>query len=642
MKKYFETNIANHLIGFGLSVGIFIVYLITLAPTVSFIDSGELSAVAATLGIAHPTGYPLFTILGWLFTKLPIDNTIIYKLNIMSALYGAASAYFFFLFLVSILEFLALGQAQTKNVRPGQTSVSFPKLYRSIIPAVGGTLLLAFSPTYWSQAVAVEVYSLHILFLSLILLTFFNAVKVFLLHKSNPQKEKPTIRELSVFALLLGMSFTNHMTTILLMPGLIYMFFFVYGFTRDTWRLILILLVAFVAGLSFYLYFPVRAANSPLLNWGNPVDLEKIFWHLSGKQYRVWIFSSTDAAVKQFKYFINDLPKEFNYIFLIVCLLGIWSLYKRRRELLIFTILLFIGCVGYSINYDIHDIDSYFLLAYFTLATWIAIGIQFILTRIRKSSTVICASTLFVIITFLPLAGNYQDVDESRNYYVEDYTKNMFESIDPNGIIISFQWDYFVSASYYYQLVEGFRSDVVVIDKELLRRSWYFKQLETQHPQVIKQSKLEIDAFLIELYKFEHNLPYAYEAIENRFAEVIRSIIEKNIDEQAVYVTGEIETQYLSGYEKIPAGLCFRIIKHGQVVEPKKYNFKYRSHKKRNKYIDNINELYVNAMIVNALYHANLNRFNLAEEFINKGLEINPTSTELNVFKGKLKGYKKE
>jgi hypothetical protein len=642
MKKYFETNIANHLIGFGLSVGIFIVYLITLAPTVSFIDSGELSAVAATLGIAHPTGYPLFTILGWLFTKLPIDNTIIYKLNIMSALYGAASAYFFFLFLVSIFEFLVLGQAQTKNVRPGQTSVSFPKLYRSIIPAVGGTLLLAFSPTYWSQAVAVEVYSLHILFLSLILLTFFNAVKVFLLHKSNPQKEKPTIRELSVFALLLGMSFSNHMTTILLMPGLIYMFFFVYGFTRDTWRLILILLVAFVAGLSFYLYFPVRAANSPLLNWGNPVDLEKIFWHLSGKQYRVWIFSSTDAAVKQFKYFINDLPKEFNYIFLIVSLLGIWSLYKRRRELLIFTILLFIGCVVYSINYDIHDIDSYFLLAYFTLATWIAIGIQFILTRIRKSSTVICASTLVVIITFLPLAGNYQDVDESRNYYVEDYTKNMFESIDPNGIIISFQWDYFVSASYYYQLVERFRSDVVVIDKELLRRSWYFKQLETQHPQVIKQSKLEIDAFLIELYKFEHNLPYAYEVIENRFAEVIRSIIEKNIDEQAVYVTGEIETQYLSGYEKIPAGLCFRIIKRGQVVEPKKYNFKYRSHKKRNKYIDNINELYVNAMIVNALYHANLNRFNLAEEFINKGLEINPTSTELNVFKGKLKGYKKE
>ncbi len=642
MIKILETNKAKHLIGIGLSVSVFIVYLKTLAPTVTFIDSGELSAVAGTLGIAHPTGYPLFTLLGWMFTQLPIANTIIYKLNIMSAVYGAAGAYFFFLFLASVLEYLTRGPAQTKNVQQNQSSVSFPKFYSSIIPAVSGTLLLVFSPTYWSQSIAVEVYSLHILFLSLILLTFYNAIKVFLWKKENLGLCKPNMREMFVFALLLGMSFTNHMTTILLMPGLIYMFFFVFGFYRETWRLILLLLLPFIAGLSIYLYFPIRAADSPLINWGNPVDLEKIFWHLSGKQYRVWIFSSTDAAIKQLEYFLNDLPKEFNYIFLIVSLLGIWSLYRQRKEVLVFGILHFFGCVIYSINYDIHDIDSYFLLAYFTIVIWIAIGTQFLLSRFRKSLTVKYASFLFIVIAFLPLIINYKDVDESKNYYVEDYTKNILENVDSNSVIISFQWDYFVSASYYYQFVERFRSDVAVIDKELLRRSWYFNQLDTQYPQIIKRSKQEIDAFMIELYKFEHNLPYAYEVIERKFAEVIKSFIEKNIDDRSIYVTAEVESQYLVGYEKIPAGLCFRLIKPGTVIQPKKYNFKYRSDDKQNKYIDNLKELYVKAMIVNAIYHVNLNQFNIAEEFINKGLEINPTSRELKVFKGKLQEYSKE
>ena len=81
---------------FGVSLFTFLVYLKTLAPTVSFIDSGELAAVACTLGVAHPTGYPLFTLLGWVFSELPILGEEIVRLNVMAAFFCAAGVLVFF------------------------------------------------------------------------------------------------------------------------------------------------------------------------------------------------------------------------------------------------------------------------------------------------------------------------------------------------------------------------------------------------------------------------------------------------------------------------------------------------------------------------------------------------------------------
>ncbi|MHB8337799.1 MAG: protein O-mannosyl-transferase family [Ignavibacteriaceae bacterium] len=75
VKKYFAVLT-------GLFV--FLVYLTTLAPSVVEIDAGELATVQATLGIAHPTGYPLFTMLGYLFSLIPFGFSKIYQLNLLT------------------------------------------------------------------------------------------------------------------------------------------------------------------------------------------------------------------------------------------------------------------------------------------------------------------------------------------------------------------------------------------------------------------------------------------------------------------------------------------------------------------------------------------------------------------------------
>ena len=66
---------------------VFIIYLFTLAPSVVEIDSGELATVQAKLGIAHPTGYPLFTLIGHLFYLLPLHLRKIYQLNLLTAVW---------------------------------------------------------------------------------------------------------------------------------------------------------------------------------------------------------------------------------------------------------------------------------------------------------------------------------------------------------------------------------------------------------------------------------------------------------------------------------------------------------------------------------------------------------------------------
>jgi hypothetical protein len=633
-RKLSEKKIEN-LIGIAISLLVFIIYWTTLAPTVSFIDSGELATVVTILGIAHPTGYPLFTLVGHIFSMLPIANEIIYRLNLMAAFFCASSIFFFYKLILLLVR-------ETYLVDTG----NFPQKidrnnFYAYVPAIAGAFILAFSKTFWAQATSIEVYSIHTFFLSLLL---FVLTKAMSLQKTTNRSQGKGGIEINkywlLFVFLLGLSFSNHMTTILLVPGVLYIYFATFGFSKSSLRAGVSLGITFFLGLTVYLYLPIRAASSPSLNWGNPVDLEKIIWHVSGKQFRIWMFSSMESAGKQFNYFIHGLPNEFYLIFLPALVIGVFLtsilfigcvfyVLKDNTKIFFLTSILFISCVFYSINYDIHDIDSYFLLAYFSIAIWISLGIGWTIRKIQKKVMLIVVSVLIVIAGLVPVYLNYKQNDESKNYLVEDYTKNVFDCIEPNGIILSYQWDYFVSASYYMQTVEKYRRDIIVIDKELLRRSWYFKQLLKLYPEIIKKSIPEIEAFLLELYKFEHELPYSFEIIEQRYSEVIKSIIEKNIDSRPIYVTAEIEPQYLAGYEKVPTGLCFRLTKPGKEIAAKYYFLNYKKADKFDPRKNVLDDLYLNAYANNAIYQMQHKNIDIAIKYLDEALAISPTNNDL-------------
>jgi hypothetical protein len=416
-----------------------------------------------------------------------------------------------------------------------------------VISAAGiSSILLGFSRTFWLQGVSAEVYSLHLLLVTAVIFSFVRAVRV--------QESRWWL----LFAFLVGLAFTNHMTTILLAPALLYWFFAEHGFNKDSWRRISALSIPFFGGLSVYLFLPVRASQSPLLNWGNPQSLESFWWHVTGKQFRVWMFSSGDVARKQLGYFFDNLTNEFHFTVLIIAALGAGALlFSNRRRFFVLLILL-LSCIAYSVNYDIHDIDSYFLLAYLTIGMFSAFGIAWIIRRFEQRNGRIFAGIVLTGTVILHTASNWQAADQRGNYMVEDYTKNILNDLPLNAIVISSQWDYFVSASYYYQHVEKLRSDIIVLDKELFRRSWYFPQLEKMYPDIMQRTSVESAVFQKELYKFEHDLPYDYNAIEGGYTALLKSFMEKN-DSSPVFITPEIEPQYTAGFLRIPEGFLFRL-----------------------------------------------------------------------------------
>ncbi len=627
---------------------VFVIYMFTIAPSVLQIDTGELSAVQFTLGIAHPTGYPLFTLVGYIFLQLPLPFTKIFQANLLASIWCAAAIIFFarssMLILDNIYLSKKLGKTKknTKVKKQKEKAITPDKqieVYDSwtkIIAVIAGALVLAFSKTFWFQSTSVEVYSLHLFLLNLIIYFSLKA------YYSN--------ENLKYWLLLAGctaLGFSNHMTTLLILPGIAFLFYSKEKFTKRT-----IQKNGYMAGLFavvlalFYSYLPIRASQNPLINWGNPVDLERFMRHFTGKQYQVWLFSSFDAAKKQLTYFFDNLPNEFSFIVLMIAFIGLFLTYKRSRKVFFFIIISFVFTVLYSINYDIVDIDSYFLLAYISLALFAVFGLAAVIKFMtdRKIKLVFACLIIALPISF-QLYINFNEIDQSGIYTYEDYTKELLGSVEENSVIFSYQWDYFLSASYYFQFVENYRRDVAVIDKELLRRSWYYDQISNAYPGITDKLKPEIGAFLKALKPFERSENFDANLLERLYQQIMTKLVSKNINKRGYYIGPELVENEIrqdqfrlpDGYMIVPHLFLYKVVKGNDYVPAPEPKFKIQFPQKKNRYIKFIERMIVTMLSNRALYEMQYNKIDKARQYVKKIVNEFPSSTILPQLKALLK-----
>lgn len=616
----------------------FVAYVITLAPTVTFIDAGELTTVCAKLGIAHPTGYPLFTIIGHLFSLLPFGS-VVYRLNFMCAVISSVTVVMFFNLMVFLFSKLKLSDDTWEK------NLSDSVVYNL---SMGASLILAFSKTFWDTSNAIEVYSLHTFFIVTNIYLFLKACNV----TGDDSKGNLFVREKYwlLFAFILGLSFGNHLTTIFLSVGFLYMFFAVNGFNKLALQRILLLAIPFILGLSIYIYLPIRAGN-PTISWGHPNTWDNFYRHVSGKQFSVWMFTGTENASKQFAYFTKAFPLEFFYAPLLLAILGLVEIFNKSRKLFWYTFLLAGFCVLYAINYDIHDIDSYFLLAYIITALWAGFGLHFIVRKAGESNRVVL-SFILILTALFPISNSYKSVNESQNYYVKDYTFNIFNSAPQNSIIVSSQWDFWVSASIYFQYVEGIRKDLVVIDKELLRKSWYIPHIKEHYPEIYNNSKSEFDIYYNELLKFEKNAERytkpTTEAdrqdlirIQTAFKDLLTSIVDRNPNRE-FFTTFEIESEkaerFATNFVRIPQGMLIRYVKSVEKYDDYKMpDFVFQKSEETDYYHTFLMNTYYNAYLNRANYLMNYAKLDEAEALINKAIDVNPNGPEIKLLLNKIK-----
>lgn len=621
----------------------FVVYLTTLAPSVDFIDDGELSTVCYTLGIAHPTGYPLFTIVGWLFAHLPIAGSVILRLNIMAAFFTALGAGGVTMLAYEIFRHWMPERLRVQTTKVTQKTKGTKKASEravvavterphdvALAAAVVSGVAAAFSMTWWSQSTSIEVYPLHVFMVPMVL-TFF-------LRMLRNEERDIVNRDAKLFALTLGLSFANHMTTAWLAPACLYMYFVRYGAGKSSWQKILRITPFFLVGLALYLYLPIRSAMYPPMDWGHPTTLGAFWRHFTGKQYTsVWLFTGGDAASRQWSHFWHQMPREFSILGALVALVGIYAMFMsptmRRTHILIFTALLFVTCVLVAINYDIHDIDSYFLLAFLVLTIWIGAGVMTIATNFIKSEQLKPAAAVLAIgllIGGVEIASNHSEVDESGNYVVEDFTKNVLTNLPPHAIVFSSLWDFWVSGAFYYQTIEHLRPDVLVIDKAMLRdRPWYYAQLQQRDKEPFARVKPEMDRFLKYLWAFDRGDPVNGDAIAPAYQAFTTALVERNSD-RPIFVTQEMVDQrddlFAPGWKPVPAGVLYRLMPNDTFLAPQAPHLLWRDaqYRKRNYYTDDARILQATPLALCAQQYLKRGDKQHALEFLNDALKLKP------------------
>jgi len=491
----------------------FVVYLITLSPTVGLIDSGELAAGCNLLNILHPTGYPLYTMLGRLASLVPVA-AVVNRVAALSALLAAAGVGLF------LLLGLRLGLSRTA--------------------AGTGALLLGFSFPVWAVAVDVEVYSLTLVLVVLLWLAVESA------ERGGP---------LLILAYLAGLALTNHMSVASTVLGVALAVILAYR--RGLVRRIPVLALLFLLGISPYVFLVLRARAGPLLAWGNPYNLERFYWHVTGKQYQVWMFTQSFAEViRNAGRGAGLLGHSFLYVFVPVVLYGAVLLFRRRRSLAVGLAVSAVAAFAYAVNYSIPDIESYYLPCLVALALFGVVGLDELVRRMGKWRQAIWVAGLAA------LALNFGASSKRGDYVAFDHATNTLASAGPNATIITDWWDAY-SPVFYLQHVERARPDVCVIDKELLRRSWYFNYLARVYPWLVERSAAEIARYREYLDQFEHNRLRDPSEIQRRYVAMLVSFVTRNPGRPA-YTTFDADAgadakELLPGGARVPVGLLFQL-----------------------------------------------------------------------------------
>lgn len=191
------------------SISLF-VYTLTLQPTVSLEDSGELVVASDYLGVPHPPGYPIWTLLTWFFQWIFHGVTYngqpnpAWAVNFFSAFAGAAACGIIALLISRSGKDLLASLKKESSILGEKTEILF-----CAAAGISSGLLLAFGPGMWSQAVIAEVYTLNIFFQSLVLL---------FLYRWICEKDQPIWLWLCAFTF--GLGITNHQTLMFMGLGI--------------------------------------------------------------------------------------------------------------------------------------------------------------------------------------------------------------------------------------------------------------------------------------------------------------------------------------------------------------------------------------------------------------------------------------
>lgn len=457
-KRVWLSNKRLHGVGIAalVLVTLGLAYLATLAPSITWAnsgaDSGDLVTAAATLGVAHPTGYPTYLLLAHLFQLLPLGD-LAFRTNLLSVVAAVSAALCVY---AIVWNLLAL------------------PVWRVSLAAGLAALGLGLSPVFWSQAVVAEVHSLNALFVGCILLFTLLATRCASATAGWPGRFQ---------ALIVGLALGNHVTVAF--PAAVWL---VAVGLRAPGPLRLRLLgrqLAWVAaGLLVYLYLPLRAAAHPPVNWGDPYNLTGFWWTVSGQLYRKLAFGlPTVFLYGRVGAWAALLAQQFGWIGLALGFVGLLYGAANDRLFVWLTAVVALALSVFAVLYDTADSYAYMIPAYLIFAIWIGLGVSVVVEagtrRLPRAAPLIAA--LLAGALLWPALATLHQVDASRDNRATTYAASVLAAAPVNALVItSSDRDTFPLWYYHYALAK--RRDIVVIVNPLLEFAWYRANLRAVYP----------------------------------------------------------------------------------------------------------------------------------------------------------------
>jgi len=477
---------------------VFIVYLATLAPDLTFehfgSDGGDLISAAWTMGVPHPPGYPTYTLLAALFSRLPL-GTIAYRVNLSSTVYAALTVYFVYL--------------ATWELEPVEDRNIFIPLVTSAI--------LAFSSLLWSQAVIAEVYTL---------LALFAAILLWLLTR---WRNGGSIGYLWGAAFTMGIGLGNQLSLIFFVPAAVVLLWS----ERHRWFQIKVMLqiIGFaLLGLSIYIYLPLAASREPPVNWGNPTTWKQFLWVVTGKQYQPFVFGlPVEEIPGRLFQWVVVFNTQFGWWGLIIAAIGGAVWWMRDRAFFLFSIAWALPLMVYTFFYNTGDAYVILLPVFMLLAIWWGESVRILIlygsrlaTQRAKSASSKTSATFWrwwppLIILFLilvSLTSHWTENDLSHDISAKIYLTEILSSV-PEGSLVVTRRDRATFGLWYETYVNEQREDIAVVNGRMLAYTWYREQMRSLYaPLSVPRPEGDITS-----------------------DELVRDFILQNIDQRPVYAT---------------------------------------------------------------------------------------------------------
>jgi len=450
---------------------IFFVYLITLNPVFHADDSPETISCSYTLGIQHPPGYPLPTLIGKISSLIPVGN-IGFRCNLQAAFFAVLANMVLYFIIINFFKIKILDN-----------------FYINLIALIT-TLTFAFSYTIWSQALSAKggIYTLNAFLLTLLIYV------MFLWEKTKKDKF------IYLFIYLFGVSLGNHWESMAVVTPafLIFILMSMKEMNKKiTIKNILYSLFFLLTGIFIYYYLIIRAKNNAFLNWGDPVDLKQLLWVITRAEYTS-LEKARDFAVilKQIKRIFSNIAFEFTIFGFILFLLGCIYFFNKKRKYFIFLISLML-CVLLSLAFylNLKDemlwiMDVFLIPVYVSMALFLSAGIIFILEKVKdkKILSLLLIFVLFVL-PFYNLFFNYKKADQRRYFYAYDFGLNIIKSIDKDKKSIAMlEGDFSVMPIMFFKYVAK-KVDFCPVTTIFLYVPWSVKNVKNECPDINFTSK---------------------------------------------------------------------------------------------------------------------------------------------------------